>query len=454
MEESDIFLNPIARTHSCLGSGSKRLPSRKPYYCNLAAYEALFYPPSLCGDLQLRNQRKFYSQEDPFNKLPEELVLMVLEKLSPWGLASASTVCRKWRRLCHDNTLWRHMVEAEERYYMPYSLPVHTDWRNLYIQKQRMYKVFQGIEDIYCIVMPGALTFQVSLTDTILLRIELSGQMALFDCSCDEYYPLGKNFMFYQEFSQAITREHLTPMTDGKIDNRELILSFASGEVAIVDLKTFKSKRFMVFLEIAICQLEVTSDYIVARGLNHKIAVINRKDPNAEIVRLSPNSEVVAVDVVDDTVFASTARYGIVAWDLETMERTVLTKDKPTHIYNSKTPNQLIYGSRALGTIRIFDLETKQVTLSRSFKKTIFGVYDYIAAVGDDSTIEFVHIPSGEVIARYNVWDLHCGALENAVVESASFNFKHCVLQMTEGSTIILTYCDKFDQAYLDCMAP
>ncbi|KAB7498143.1 S-phase kinase-associated protein 2 [Armadillidium nasatum] len=49
------------------------------------------------------------SGEDKFNKLTEEVVLMVFQWLPKFMLARCAQVCKRWKRLAFDETLWRKL---------------------------------------------------------------------------------------------------------------------------------------------------------------------------------------------------------------------------------------------------------------------------------------------------------------------------------------------------------
>ena len=45
--------------------------------------------------------------DNQINRIPDELLLMILRYLKPQGLANCRVVCRRWDRVAGDNTLWR-----------------------------------------------------------------------------------------------------------------------------------------------------------------------------------------------------------------------------------------------------------------------------------------------------------------------------------------------------------
>ncbi|CAN6655967.1 hypothetical protein TRVA0_028S01464 [Trichomonascus vanleenenianus] len=452
-EEFTAVLKPVPRTHSCLNTETERQGTSVSYCCELGSYNVLLYENPSC-QAQLKNQITSFSRRDPFDRLPEKITITILEYLGPRAVLRASMVCRNWCRLGRDNILWKNMVPSL-RLFMPYSLPMLSDWRKVYTQKQKMYHVFKSIVGIKRITRGGHRASRNILTDSILVRLNLSGQVMLFDCANDVYYPRGRDSQFYSRFSRDITMLLLSPMTTGKLDNAELILSFLNGELVVVNIDNFEFRRIAVFRDCPICQVEATSDFIVARAFHHRIAVINRRKLNAEICYFETGTEVASVAIADDTVFASTARWGIIAWNIETKKLIRLVMERCAEIYNSKTPNQLIYGSRRLKTVKIFDLETKHQSLTRSFAKAILDVYDHIVVLGDNYTIDFVHLKTGHVMASHDIYDICGKTFPEVTVESITFNFKHCVIQLDDGSTYILTFDnEELDEIFLDCLAP
>ena len=54
----------------------------------------------------------FNINHEPFNKIPDELLLHIFSFLNPSQLANCQLACKKWKVISDDELLWKHQNEV------------------------------------------------------------------------------------------------------------------------------------------------------------------------------------------------------------------------------------------------------------------------------------------------------------------------------------------------------